>query len=151
VRVLYSLLVGSFQLTLVASEKRVKVLPLVIERLFRVLSEKADESDAIFAKHVLSSFRARIDWGDPERRGRSPAKRNSFSVGQEQIVSAVAKGKPAICQGSRNSTGLELLGAGAERGNYPEAKLKARGRQARFACNRRKRSTLIARSELRRD
>lgn len=40
------------------------------------------------------------------------------------------KAKPAIWDGDRNPPGLELLSAGAERGNYSEAKPKRKGRKA---------------------
>jgi hypothetical protein len=45
------------------------------------------------------------------------------------------KAKPAIWDGNRNAPGLELLSVGAERGNYPEAKPKRKGRKGRRACN----------------
>jgi hypothetical protein len=35
-----------------------------------------------------------------------------------------------MCEGNRNSHGLELRSAGAERGNYPEAKPNERDRKA---------------------
>jgi hypothetical protein len=41
--------------------------------------------------------------------------------GQERIVCALEKAKPAIREGNQNPFGLELLSAAAERGNYPEA------------------------------
>lgn len=67
--------------------------------------------------------------------GRSQAKRNSFSEGQEHIVCALEKAMPAMCEGNRNPHGLELLSMGAERGNYLEAKPKREGQKGRPACN----------------
>ena len=41
------------------------------------------------------------------------------------------KAKPAMCEGNRNTHGLELLSAGAERGNCPEAKPNRKGAERR--------------------
>jgi hypothetical protein len=54
--------------------------------------------------------------------------------GQERIVCALQKAKPAIREGNRNPLGLELLSAAAERGNYPEAKPNRDGLKGRPAC-----------------
>ena len=61
--------------------------------------------------------------------GRSPGQRGRFSEGQERIVCAMQKAKPAIREGNRNPLGLELLSAAAERGNYPEAEPKREGHE----------------------
>lgn len=45
--------------------------------------------------------------------------------------------KSAICEGNRNTPRLELLSAGAARGNYPEAKPKRAGLKGRPACTNR--------------
>jgi hypothetical protein len=41
------------------------------------------------------------------------------------------KAKPAMCEGNRNPHGTELLSAGAERGNCPEAKPNRKGADRR--------------------
>jgi len=41
------------------------------------------------------------------------------------------KAEPAMCEGNRNPHGLELLSAGAERGNCPEAKPNRKGAERR--------------------
>ena len=41
------------------------------------------------------------------------------------------KAKPAMCEGNRNPHGLEMLSAGAERGNCPEAKPNRKGAERR--------------------
>ena len=45
----------------------------------------------------------------------------------------LSKGEADNPEGSRNPLGLELLSAGAERGNYPEAKPKQEGLKGRLA------------------
>jgi hypothetical protein len=69
----------------------------------------------------------------PSEGGRSLGKRGRFSEGQERIVCALQKAKPAIREGNRNPLGLELLSAAAERGNYPEAKPNRDGLKGRRA------------------
>jgi len=81
----------------------------------------------------LSSFHVPIGWGAPERRGRSPGQRACFSEGHERIVCVPAKGEAANLRGKPKPGGLELLSAGDERGNYPEAKPKQEG-QERQTC-----------------
>ena len=54
-------------------------------------------------------------------------------MGQERIVCALQKAKPAIREGNQNPLGLELLSVAAERGNYPEAKPN-RDRAERQTC-----------------
>jgi hypothetical protein len=70
--------------------------------------------------------------------GRSPGQRGCFLEGQERIVCALQKAKPAIRKGNQNPLGLELLSAAAERGNYPEAKPKRDGLKGRRACKQRR-------------
>ena len=41
------------------------------------------------------------------------------------------KAKPAMCEGNRNPHGLELVSAGAERGNRPNAKPNRKGAERR--------------------
>jgi hypothetical protein len=75
----------------------------------------------------LSSFRAPVGWGDPEQRG-PLSSQASFSEGPEaDCLANLQKAKPAIWEGNRNPQGLELPSAGAERGNYPEAKPSREG------------------------
>lgn len=64
----------------------------------------------------LSSFRAPIGWGDPERRDRSPGQRGRFSEDQEQDCSCSVKGEAGNPGGKPKPVGLELLSAAAERG-----------------------------------
>jgi hypothetical protein len=80
----------------------------------------------------LSSFRALIGWGDPERRALSSQAR-LFSEGQEWIVCAFAKGGAPNLRGKPRPTGLELPSAGAERGNYLEVKPEQEGLKGRPA------------------
>ena len=54
------------------------------------------------------------------------------------------KPKPPICEGDRNPAGLELPSAGAERGNYPEAKPKREGDERQTCMHNRKRFSLLA-------
>jgi hypothetical protein len=70
--------------------------------------------------------------------GRSPGQRGCFLEGQERIVCALEKAKPAIREGNQNPLGLELLSAAAERGNYPEAKPNRDGLKGRRTCKQRR-------------
>jgi len=54
------------------------------------------------------------------------------------------KPKPPICEGDRNPAGLELPSAGAERGNYPEAKPKREGHERQTCVHNRKLFSLLA-------
>jgi hypothetical protein len=99
----------------------------------RVLSEKADESDAIFAKHVLSSFRVPDRLGRPEAKGAALKPNETvFRWVRSKLFVLLQKAKRAIWEGNRNPPGLELLSAGAKRGNYPEAKPKRDGPQRKI-------------------
>jgi hypothetical protein len=88
------------------------------------MAEKTNESDAILAKHVLSSFRAPIRWGDPVRRGPLSKQAKQFFGGSRADCLCRSKGAAGNLQGNRNPPGLELESEAAERGNYPEAKPK---------------------------
>jgi len=92
----------------------------------------------------LSSFHVPIGWGAPERRGRSPGQRACFSEGHERIVCVPAKGEAANLRGKPKPGGLELPSAGAERGNYPEAKPKREGDERQTCMHNRKRFSLLA-------
>jgi hypothetical protein len=60
----------------------------------------------------------------------SQAKRSWFSESPNpDCFVLLKKEKPAIWDGDRNPSGLELASDGAERGNYPEAKPKREGRK----------------------
>jgi hypothetical protein len=54
------------------------------------------------------------------------------------------KAKPPICEGKPKPGGLELPSAGAERGNYPEAKPKREGHERQTCVHNRKRFSLFA-------
>ena len=100
-----------------------------------MLAEKTNESDAILAKHVFVFLSCPDSLGRPGAKGAAlQASETVFRRVQEQIVCAVQKAKPAICEGNRNPPGLELASEAAERGNYPEAKPNEEGLKGRRAC-----------------
>ncbi len=66
---LYSLVPFSFQLTLVASEKRVYVVPFEVERVSAGWPTKPMRVMRFLQNMFWSSFRAPIRRGDPVRRG----------------------------------------------------------------------------------
>jgi|SRR6185437_8377074 len=76
--------------------------------------------------------------------GRSPGQRGCFSEVQERIVCVLAKGEPPICEGKPKPGGLELPSAGAERGNYPEAKPKREGHERQTCMHNRELFSLLA-------
>src|SRR5689334_23221728 len=108
VRVLYSLLSFSFQLTLVASDKRVQAVPFGVERLSASWPRKPMRVMRFLQSMCLSSFRAPIGWGDPGAKGAAlQASEAVFRRVKSGLFGALQKAKPAIREGNRNPLGLE--------------------------------------------
>src|SRR5689334_11730222 len=97
VRVLYSLLPFSFQLMLVASERRVKTVPFGVDRLSASWPRNPMRVMRFLQNMCVVFLSALICWGDPEQRG--PLSRQAKTVFRRvrsRLFALLQKGEPAI-------------------------------------------------------